>query len=88
MPLKFRLIEEVNDFGSTLTTEYEGFTHQITKANIKDYIFVIAWLDGEQDYWIVDGEAGIAELSRHYMDMVGIVPEFMRMRYEDVPRRS
>jgi len=78
--LKFRIVEEVNHLGSTLTTRYEGFTEQITRANVRDHTLVIAWLDGEQDYWIVEGQAGIEELSRLYMDMVGMVPEFTIMR--------
>ena len=85
---KFTLQEEVNHLGSVLTTEYEGFTHQITKTNLKGNTLVIAWLDGEQEYWVIENEEGLRQLHKLYLDLVGIVPEFTRMKHEDVTRCS
>ncbi len=78
---KYKVIEQVNSFGSTMTKEYSGFSHVISKANVKNHILVIAWLDGEVEYWIV--EKDIKSLSEYYMDMVGIIPEFTEMRHVD-----
>lgn len=74
--LKYKLIEEVNAQGSTVTKDYSGFTHHITEANIKGNILVLAWIDGEAEYWIVDPEGGMLQLHQFYFDLVGELPRF------------
>lgn len=80
MKFKYTLKEEVNHLGSVLTTEYEGFAHQITRENLKGNTLVIAWLDGEQEYWIVENEEGLRQLHMLYLELVGILPEFTMMK--------
>ncbi len=82
MLFRFRIVEAVNHLES-VTTQYEGFTHKITRANVKNHTLVIAWLDGEEaEYWVVEGEEGIKELERLYMDEVGEIPEFTRFKHD------
>ncbi len=84
MLFKFTMTEQVNHLGTTLTTEYKGFTHLITKRNVRNHMLIVAWLEGDApEYWIVEGETGLQELSRLYMDLIGEVPEFTRMKHED-----
>lgn len=72
---KFTHTEEVNRFGSTVTKEYTGFTARLTPINHKDNLVVIAWWDGEPDFWVVDpSDNGIEQLQEYYNDMIGEVP--------------
>ena len=78
---KFKSIDQVNAFGSTITKEYHGFTAQLCPTRLKDNIVVIAWCCGESDFWIVDpNDEGIEQLQEYYDDMIGEVPTFTLLK--------
>lgn len=77
----FKVVETVNSLGSRVSKEYTGFTHLITRRNIKNNYLVVAWFDGEPDYWIVNKQIeSLKQLQEYYNDMVGIIPPLVILK--------
>jgi hypothetical protein len=72
----YTLTEQVNHLGSTVTIEYTGFTHVITKRNLQGNRLIIAWYEGVPEYWIVESDEGIKQLQAFYYELIGMVPVF------------
>lgn len=55
-----------------VTITYTGFRpFAKPRQLIEGRVIVIAWVEGDTEIWVVEGEAGITELRRFYHDTHG-----------------